>query len=51
MDALLRFRVNGGKLVLWYTLIRPEEVMRTAFIAARNVIAEKLGVDVINGQA
>ena len=50
MDGLLRFRVKEGKLVLWFTLVRPEEVMRTAFISARNTIAEKLGIDIINGQ-
>lgn len=49
MDALLRFRVKEGKLVLWYTLIRPEEVMRAAFMAARNQIAEALSLTIING--
>lgn len=49
MDALLRFRVKEGKLLLWYTLIRPEEVLRTAFLAARDQIAGTLKVVVING--
>lgn len=49
MDALLRFRVKEGKLTFWYTLVRPEEVIRTAFIAARDFIAKELGITVING--
>ncbi len=49
VQALLRFRVNGGKLTFWYTLIRPEEVIRKAFMAARDKIATKLGVVILNG--
>lgn len=49
MDALLRFRVKEGKLELWFTLMRPEEVRRTAFLQARKLIADILHVIVING--
>jgi uncharacterized protein YfdQ (DUF2303 family) len=49
MDALLRFRVNQGKLTFWYTLVRPEEVIRTAFLEARKSIADKLSITIING--
>lgn len=49
MDALLRFRVKEGKLTFWYTLVRPEEVIRNAFIEARNAIAKDLGITIING--
>lgn len=49
MDALLRFRCKEGKLTFWYTLVRPEEVIRSAFIAARNSIASELGITIING--
>jgi uncharacterized protein YfdQ (DUF2303 family) len=49
MDALLRFRIREGKLILWFTLIRPEEVQRTAFLNARDQIASTLEVVVING--
>lgn len=49
MDALLRFRNREGKLVIWYTLIRPEEVMRTAFLSARNQIETDLKQTIING--
>lgn len=49
MDALLRFRVKEGKLTFWFTLVRPEEVIRNAFIDARNAIATELGITIING--
>lgn len=49
MQALLRFRVREGKLVIWYTLVRPEEVIRTAFIAARDAIADSLKLTIVNG--
>lgn len=49
MQALFRFRVKDSKLVLWYTLIRPEEVLRTAFMEARDTIADTLDITIING--
>jgi uncharacterized protein YfdQ (DUF2303 family) len=49
VDALLRFRVKDGKLVLWYTLIRPEQATRDAFLAIRNQIADVLKLTIING--
>ncbi len=49
VHALLRFRVNQGKLVIWYTLVRPEESVRIAFSEARTQIASELGVIIING--
>lgn len=49
VNALLRFRVNQGKLTIWYTMIRPEEIIRRAFIAVRDEISTELGIDIING--
>lgn len=49
LDALLRFRTAGGKLTIWYTLVRPEEVIRLAFTEARNAIADSLSLTIING--
>ncbi len=49
MGALLRFRVKEGKLVIWYTLVRPEEVIRLAFLSARDEIAAALELTIING--
>ncbi len=51
LQALLRFRIKEGKLVLWYTLLRPEQVRRDAFLRARNQIADALKITVINGVA
>ncbi len=51
LQALLRFRIKEGKLVLWYTLLRPEQVRRDAFLRARNQIADSLKAVVINGTA
>lgn len=49
MEALLRFRVKEGKLEIWYTLVRPEEVARQAFIGCRDQIAKALTIDILNG--
>lgn len=49
MQALLRFRMKEGHLTFFYTLIRPEDVIRRAFLEARNQIASTLGVTIING--
>lgn len=49
MDALLRFRNKEGKLTIWYTLVRPEEVQRKAFLDCRDEIASGLGISIING--
>lgn len=49
MQVLLRYRVKEQKLVFFYTLIRPEEVIRQAFLAARDGIASSLEIVIING--
>lgn len=49
MKALLRFRTPEGKLTFWYTLIRPEAVLREAFIDSRDKIASELGISIVNG--
>ena len=51
LKALLRFRTPEGKLSFWYTLIRPEAVIRQAFVDARDRIASELGITLINGEA
>ncbi len=50
MKALLRTRLKEQKLSFFYTLIRPEEVMRQAFTAARDEIEIELDLKIINGQ-
>lgn len=49
MIAMLRFRLKEGKLTFFYTLIRPDEVLHQAFLAARDTIATQLQVAIING--
>lgn len=50
MEALLRFRLKEGHLELWFTLVRPEEVARQAFIGARDHIEKALDLQIVNGQ-
>jgi uncharacterized protein YfdQ (DUF2303 family) len=50
MECLLRFRVKDGRLVIWFTLVRPEEAKRKAFVQQRTHIAETLAITVINGK-
>lgn len=50
VNAFLRYRMqNTTKLQFFYTLVRPDEVKRVAFIAARDAIATKLGITILNG--
>jgi len=49
IEALLRFRVKEGKLDIWYSLIRQEDVARQAFLGSRDEIAKALDIVIING--
>ena len=49
VQALLRYRLNGGKLSLHYSLIRPEAMVREAFGAVRDGIAAALSISILNG--
>lgn len=49
IEALLRFRVKEGKLQIWFTLVRPEEAARQAFLGSRDEIAKALEIVIING--
>lgn len=42
LDARLRFRMNDGKLSLWYDLVRPHKVLEDAFRDVLKVIADGL---------
>lgn len=42
VEAYLRYRVDNGQLTLWVELVRPEEVLRTAFDAIRAEIAKSV---------
>jgi uncharacterized protein YfdQ (DUF2303 family) len=49
VGAFLRYRIKEQKLVFFYTLLRPEEIVRTAFDQARTQIADNLSITIING--
>lgn len=49
VTARLRYRLNAGKLTFWYDLLRADVIERDAFLAARQAIADSLGVTIING--
>ena len=49
MGTFLRYRIKEAKLIFFYTLFRPEEVIRTAFAGARQAIADGIGATIING--
>jgi len=43
LTARWRYRIENGHLVLWYDLLRSEDVVRTAFAAIREAIQTSLG--------
>ena len=49
LDALLRYKIKDAKLLLSYTLIRPDEAARQGFLAIRNQIASTLQIKIVNG--
>ena len=48
--ARLRYRLNGGKLIFWFDLLRHEEAERAAFQTVRGQIAEKKGIRILSGK-
>jgi uncharacterized protein YfdQ (DUF2303 family) len=48
ITARLRYRVNAGKLVLWFDLLRAEEIEHKAFLQIEEKIKAGVG-DIING--
>lgn len=49
LTARLRYRINGGKLAIWYDLLRVDQVERDAFMGTLATIKEGLKVNIING--
>lgn len=47
--ARLRYRILGGKLSIWYDLLRVKEIERSAFMAILQEIKDGLKVSIING--
>lgn len=49
LTARLRFRINGGKLSMWFDLLRAEHVQRQAFDAIIEKISAETGVEILRG--
>ncbi len=47
--ARLRWRVNGGKAVFWFDLLRADAAERAAFDATRGEIESAIGTQIISG--
>ena len=50
VEARLRYRIaDGGKLTLWYDLLRPHKILEDAMRFQWKAIEAALGVTVLNG--
>ncbi len=49
VTARLRYRIDGGKLQLWYDLYRHKEIEKDAFDAIVGLIAEETAVEIWQG--
>ncbi len=50
VDARLRYRIHdGGKMQMWYELVRPHVILEDAFNGLWKGIAEGTGIDILNG--
>lgn len=51
LQARFRYRINGGNLVLWYTLIRPRRIVDDATADVRNLLdAQKTRGTLLDGR-
>lgn len=51
VNARLRYRIaDGGKLTMWYELIRPHKILEDAVNAVKAEIADKTSLTVFNGK-
>lgn len=49
VEARLRYRIDGGKMQMWYELVRPHKILEDAVSAVWDEIADALGATVLNG--
>ncbi len=50
VDVRLRYRIqDGGNLVMWLELIRPQKVIEGAVLELREQIAKDTGLQILNG--
>lgn len=50
VDARFRYRLNNGRLIIWYELIRPHKVIETAFKDVLAQVKAGIGADVLFGK-
>lgn len=50
VEARLKFRMNGGALLFWYELVRPDRVFKTAVSGEIDKIREATGLMVLFGR-
>lgn len=50
IEALLRYRVDGGKVKFFFTMVRPKEAVHKAFLVERGKIATGTSAVLINGK-
>lgn len=52
VDARLRYRISdGGKLAMWFELVRPHKILEDAFKAVWDEIATGTGLSIVRGVA
>lgn len=49
VDVRFRYRINEGKLSIWFELVRPHKVIETAVKELRESIGKETGLIVLNG--
>ena len=49
VDVRFRYRINDGKLSIWFELVRPHKVIETAVKELRESIGKETGLTVLNG--
>jgi uncharacterized protein YfdQ (DUF2303 family) len=51
VECRLRFRINGGKLVMWFDMVRVDEMLAAEFERARLGVQEATGAEILLGAA
>lgn len=49
VECRLRFRINGGKLVMWFDMVRVDEMLAAEFERARQGVQEATGTELLLG--
>jgi uncharacterized protein YfdQ (DUF2303 family) len=51
VECRLRFRINGGKLTMWFDMVRVDEMLAAEFERARLGVQEATGAEILLGAA